>query len=248
MADKSQMTVMVSGNKPRLSVKYEGERLVVDCAKCFAGFLQQCLRAVEKKPNRATGQPYEMPSLASADCQGFHGHATFPKEAYDVIVAHANRKDGDPLIDIPLSLQAGVKTETPIPTSQADIEAVAKKAVADALAKHAAVQAAPLDPALVGDDRQFGELEGNEPTLDEILADDDKAMDDEFGPPKDVIRRDDDGAIKTAPEKVPLINASKRAKDLAKRHGIDLATLAPNVAGKITVVAVRKAVEAKESG
>ena len=228
MADKSRIRIMVSGNKPRMRVTYEGSQLVVDCARCFANYLRLCKLAIDKKRDK-DGVPYQIPELAAAECDGYHGRAVFPPEAYDVIVAHANRGDDDPLIDIPLSLQSGVKTETPLPMSESDIKSVVDKAVADALAKFAAVQAAPLDPALVGDEQEFDEPEGNEPTLDDIL----NAELGEMTPPMP----------EHSDEPIPVI-ASKRAANLAKRHGIDLTTLTPNAAGKITVVAVRKAVEA----
>lgn len=224
MPDKSKLKVVVSGNKPRLSVRMEGKELVVDCARCFADFLRRCRWATDKKPGTyqprdVQGRPdgptrnkSDMPALAEANCQGYHGYATFPQDAYDIIVANAK---GEPF-DIPLSLQGGVTTETPIPTSQADIEAIVDRKLAERAA--ASAIAAENIAETLADQGPVPER-----SLDEIL-------DDELGPQSPPM-----------PETTP-VDASRAAVVLAEKHGIDLAAVKSAKGDKIDVRDVRLAI------
>ena len=156
-----------------------------------------------------------MPALADAECEGYHGHAMFPPEAYDIIVAHA---EGKPF-DIPLSLQAGVTTETPIATSEADIEAIVDRKIAE---REAAIVAAVREDVA---ETLADQGPVPEQSLDEMLTD-------ELGPQKPPI-----------PEPV---NASKAAAALAEKHGVDLSAVVSAKGDKIDVRDVRRAIRERK--
>jgi len=212
----SRIRIMVSGNKPRLSVHMEGDELVVDCARCFADFLRLCKRAVDKKRDPATGQPYQMPALKDANCQGYHGYAVFPKDAYDIIVAHANGES----VDIPLSLQAGVATETPMPTSEADINAIVDKR----LAEHAAATVVATE------------------TVTEALADQGPMPE---RPLHEILNEELGEQQPPMPERKP-IRASRAAVVLAEKEGIDLFDVTPAKGDKIDVRDIRLAIRSRK--
>ena len=199
-----RLEIMVSGNKPRLKMTMEGDRLIVNCSKCFAEFLRRCARAC-----RGHG---DMPTMTDAAelCKGAYGYQQFPQEAYDLIVAHAAGKE----IEIPLSLQAGVVPETPIPLSQADVETIARKAAERAVVK--------VVEELVG--------QTAEPELDNGDNDNDipELVETVCGP---------------TPPIIPTADASAAAVRLAKRRGIDLTTIEPNASGKIDVRCVKQAIK-----
>lgn len=225
----SRIRIMVGGNKPRLSVRMEGDELVVDCARCFADFLRLCKLAADRKRDSATGQPYQMPALADAECEGYHGHAMFPPEAYDIIVAHA---EGKPF-DIPLSLQAGVTTETPIATSEADIEAIVDRKIAE---REAAIVAAVREDVA---ETLADQGPVPEQSLDEMLTD-------ELGPqqpPMPLPEHDSDGRTHDDPEP---IDASKAAVALAEKSGVDLGTVVSAKGDKIDVRDVRRAIRERK--
>jgi len=202
-----RLEIMVSGNKPRLKMTMEGDRLIVNCSKCFAEFLRRCARAC-----RGHG---DMPTMTDAAelCKGAYGYQQFPQEAYDLIVSHAAGNE----IDIPLSLQAGVVPETPIPLSQADVETIARKTVEQAVAK--------VVEELIGQNALAAE-----PELDNGDNDNDipELVDIVCGPTSPVI---------------PTADASAAAVRLAKRRGIDLTTIEPNASGKIDVRCVKQAIK-----
>ncbi|MBW2308510.1 MAG: hypothetical protein JRG73_16410 [Deltaproteobacteria bacterium] len=217
MADKSRLRIMVGGNKPRLSVRVEGDQVVIDCAKCFADFLRTCKWAIDRQSS--------LPSYESADCVGYHGRATFPREAYDLLVRLANRERIRD-VDVPLSLQTGAMTDqVPTPTSLSDIEAAARKAASDAVARM--VRVTPNDAEIQPSDHKDSILVDqdsvyHEPSLDEILN--------------------------AEPEPVSPL-ASKAAIALAETHRIDLASIKKaSKHNKIDVRDVRAAIRERNNG